>query len=145
MFSILQTEENNFDIESATQMLNLNQHEYVSDFRHLLKDLKLKKINKQIILNKLKENDTKNNYISYIQLFECVTKPIKEGEFLEFNKIKELFNNSVFSPKESKIMIEIILNYLDTLNLNEEKNKQLLLQSLDLNLNAKEPTLYENQ
>ena len=110
MFSVLQTEVDCFYTESATQLLNLNLNEGVSCFRDLLKDLKLKEINKNIILDKLKENDTNNKYISYIQIFECVLKPIKEGEYFQFNTIKELFNNPVFTPKENKTMVEIILN-----------------------------------
>ena len=75
MFSILQIEENNFYIESATQMLNFNQNENISDFRHLLQDLKLKNIDKQIILNKLKENDTKNNYSFIFKFFNVLQNP----------------------------------------------------------------------
>ena len=56
MFSVLQTEVDCFYTESATQLLNLNLNEGVSCFRDLLKDLKLKEINKNIILDKLKEN-----------------------------------------------------------------------------------------
>ena len=147
MFSILQTEENNFYIESATQLLNLNENENenANNFRNLLKALELEEINKQIILDKLKEDTTNNKYISFIQVFECVTKPIKDGKYFEFNKIKELFKNSAFTPKESKTMVEIILNYFNTLKLGEEKNKQLLIQSLDLNLNKQHPNLDKNQ